>query len=86
LVFICFNFIKRGQKSTDIEKELQKELDTLNSVDKEFNVIDTGAKYTIFIKQSQVDPNQVVDRIFQVGLIEKLPLIIFLLNGNFSST
>jgi len=61
--------LKKGQTSNDIEKELQKELDSLNSVDKEFNVIDTGAKYTIFIKQSQVNPNRVVDDIFQVCFI-----------------
>ena len=52
-------------KAGDIEKLLKQELESLNSRDKDFSVIDTGAKYTIFIKLD-ADPNQIVKSIFQV--------------------
>jgi hypothetical protein len=45
---------------------LKEELDGLNSRDKEFTVIDTGAKYTLFISLSSVDSNQVAKSIYQV--------------------
>ena len=56
----------KGSDDGDIEKLLKQELDSLNSRDKELRVIDTGAKYTIFIKLDSVDTNQVVRSIFQV--------------------
>lgn len=54
------------KKSNDIEKQLQEELDSLNTMDKQMSILDTGAKYTIFINQPTVDPNQVVGSIFGV--------------------
>ena len=56
----------KGSDDGDIEKLLKQELDSLNSRDKELRVIDTGAKYTIFIKLDSADTNQVVRSIFQV--------------------
>ena len=55
-----------NEASGDIEKMLKEELDGLNSRDKEFTVIDTGAKYTLFISLSSVDSNQVAKSIYQV--------------------
>ena len=49
-----------------MEKQLQKELNELNDKDKEMNILDTGAKYSIFINLNSVDPNKVVGDIFQV--------------------
>ena len=46
---------------------LKQELDSLNDRDKEFTVIDTGAKYTLFISLSSVDTNQVAKAIYQVN-------------------
>ncbi|CAF0728714.1 unnamed protein product [Brachionus calyciflorus] len=58
-----------NKNSNDIEKQLQEELDSLNTMDKELSILDTGAKYTIFINQPNVDPNHVVGSIF--GHIDK---------------
>ena len=55
-----------AKKSNDIEKQLQEELDSLNTMDKQMSILDTGAKYTIFINQPSVDPNKVVGSIFEV--------------------
>jgi len=49
----------------DIDKMLKQELDSLNDRDKEFTVIDTGAKYTLFIHLESVDTNQVAKSIYQ---------------------
>jgi hypothetical protein len=57
---------KSNEKSEDLEKLLKAELDTLHERDKEFNVIDTGAKHTILISLESIDPNQVVESIFDV--------------------
>ena len=48
-----------------MERELQKELDYLNSCDKELKLIDTGAKYTIFVNLENCRPNQVVNDMFE---------------------
>ena len=55
-------------KGNDLEKELQQELDELNKRDKEFQVLDTGANYTIFITLDSVDPTKVVKNIFEVNV------------------
>lgn len=65
---------KETEKGNDLEKELQQELDTLNQRDKEFAVLDTGAKYTIFIKLNSVDTNKVVEDIFEHMEKTKKPL------------
>lgn len=61
-------------KETDLEKELQEELNSLNKRDKEFTVLDTGAKYTIFINLESVNPNGVVEAIFEYMEETKKPL------------
>ena len=55
-----------AKKSNDIEKQLQEELDSLNTMDKQLSILDTGAKYTLFINQPNVDPNKVVESVFEV--------------------
>lgn len=62
------NEIQSTEKGDDIEKKLKQELDTLNALDKQMSILDTGAKYTIFINQPKLDPNQVVKSIFEVKL------------------
>jgi hypothetical protein len=49
----------------------KEELDNLNQQDKEYVVMDTGAKYTIFINlvDTLVEPNFVVESMFQVIFI-----------------
>lgn len=54
-------------KGNDLDKELQQELDELNKRDKEFQTLDTGANYTIFITLDSVDPTKVVRKIFEVN-------------------
>jgi hypothetical protein len=57
---------------------LKEELDGLNSRDKEFTVIDTGAKYTLFISLSSVDSNQVAKSIYQVKkLLYRILIVLF---------
>ena len=57
---------------------LKEELDGLNSRDKEFTVIDTGAKYTLFISLSSVDSNQVAKSIYQVGkFLYRIVIVLF---------
>lgn len=65
---------ENGNKCDDLEKELQNELDSLNKRDKEFAILDTGAKYTIFINIDSVDPNKVVEAIFEHMEKTKKPL------------
>ena len=45
-----------------------RQLDELNKRDKEFQVLDTGANYTIFITLESVDPTKVVKNIFEVNV------------------
>ena len=59
--------VTEENKGNDLEKELQQELDELNKRDKEFQVLDTGANYTIFITLESVDPTKVVKNIFEVN-------------------
>lgn len=61
-------------KGNDLDKELQQELDELNKRDKEFQTLDTGANYTIFITLDSVDPTKVVRKIFEDMEINKRPL------------
>ena len=65
-----------GEQSSsgDIEKLLKDELNDLNAQDKELRVLDTGAKYTIFIDFKNFDPNKIAEAIF--GVIMKISLII----------
>ncbi|RNA09854.1 THUMP domain-containing 1 [Brachionus plicatilis] len=61
--------VQSADKSDDIEKQLQQELNSLHTLDKKMSILDPGAKYTIFINQPDLDPNQVVGSIF--GHVEK---------------
>lgn len=68
LFFLKASQVKEDNSNgNDLEKELQEELDSLNKRDKEFAVLDTGAKYTIFINLESVSSNSVVEAIFEVS-------------------
>ena len=66
--------VDNKQAGSDLEKELQAELNSLNTLDKELNILDTGAKYSIFINLDSADPNQVVESIFEHIETTKKPL------------
>jgi len=65
---------KKKENVSDLDKELQEELDSLNKRDKELAVLDTGAKYTIFIHLDSVSSNSVVEAIFEYMKTNKKPL------------
>lgn len=58
--------LQSDNKSDNIEKKLQEELNSLNALDRQMSILDTGAKYTIFINHPELDSNQVVRSIFEV--------------------
>ena len=57
----------KSSDTDDIEKLIKEELDSINTRDREFNVLDSGAKYTIFIYLKSVNPNKIVESIFDVN-------------------
>ena len=57
---------KVNENETDIDKLMAKELQSLNERDKELKILDTGAKYTLFVNFESINPNKIVSAIFEV--------------------